>query len=414
MTFRDTSERVRAALIGKPLGHSYSKLIHEKFGYGYDLVETDERDLEKLLRSGEYTGFNVTVPYKKTVIPLLDELDPSAAEVGSVNTIKARKRRLIGYNTDVYGMEKMLAHAGINLYGRTVMILGTGGTSLTATKVSRRGGAKDVIVVGRNSPVNYENCYLRKGVNVIINATPVGMFPSDEESPIRVEDFKELEGVADAIYNPLRTKLVRNALAEGVRATGGLKMLVEQAVRAAEIFTDGFISDGVADKIYREIRSASCGVAFIGMPGSGKTTLGKAAAKLLKKKFIDTDEEIEKRCGKSIPEIFGQDGEEYFRKVESEVIADAAKERNAVVATGGGAVLREENRYMLRKNSVIINVERKLENLERDGRPLSSSEEKLAAMYRERYPIYRDLGDFCIENDGSVKQAEEKIKEILA
>ena len=413
MTLRDNPAGVRAALIGKPLGHSYSKTVHEKLGYPYDLLEVDEKDIEKLLRSEKYTGFNVTVPYKKTVIPLLDELDPSAAEVGAVNTIKVRKRRLIGYNTDVYGMEKMLAASGINLYGKTVMILGTGGTSLTARAVCRRGGAREVIVVGRTSPVNYVNCYTKTGVDVIINTTPVGMYPHDEDCPIRVDAFKGLEGVADVIYNPFRTALVRNALALGIKATGGLKMLVEQAVRAAEIFTDGFISDVVSDRIYREILFSACGVAFIGMPGSGKTALGKYTAELLGKKFIDTDSEIEKRCGKSIPEIFAEDGEEYFRKIESEAIADAASERNAVISTGGGAVLREENRYALLKNSVIINVERRIDALEKSGRPLSSSTEKLAAMYAERCPIYRDLGDFCINNDGSIAQAQQKIKEIV-
>ena len=403
----------RAALIGKPLGHSYSKQIHEKFGYSYDLCETEPEDLGALLRSGKYAGFNVTIPYKKEVIKHLDGLDEVARETGAVNTVKVRNTGLFGYNTDAYGLEFLLRTEGFDVAGKKVMVLGTGGTSHTARYVLKKLGAAEIITVGRTSPVNYENCYAVEGVKMILNATPVGMYPDTDGCPIDPARFPSLEGVADVIYNPLNTALVRKARSLGIKACGGLKMLVAQAVRSAEIFTDAKISPAEAEKVYREVRNNSCGVVFIGMPGSGKTTLGRLTAGITGKEFIDTDEEIEKRFGKSIGRIFAEDGEEVFRKAEEDAICAAAKKRSAVVSTGGGAVLRDSNRFAIRENSMVIAVERRVETLEVSGRPLSRSREKLMEMERVRMPIYRDLADFRINNDGDINSALEKIKEFL-
>jgi len=403
---------MRAALIGKPLGHSYSKIIHEFFGYPYDLCEVDECELPELLRSGRYNGFNVTIPYKKAVIPLLDEVDPSALEIGAVNTVNVRNRRLIGYNTDVLGMEYMLKNAGIELRGKKVMVLGTGGTSLTANAVAKRLGAKEIVTVGRSSAVNYDNCYQHKDVSVIINTTPVGMYPNVTGCPIEVERFPALKGVADVIYNPLRTELLQRAKTMGVKTAGGLRMLVSQAVYAAEIFT-GESREHLTEEVYRKIRTQACNVAFIGMPASGKSTLARLTAEHYGKTFIDTDLEVERLAGKSIPEIFREDGEAVFRRIEAEAVRRACGEKNAVIATGGGAVLREDNRREISRNSVILHVKRDVEKLSTDGRPLSKSVGALIQMQEQRMPIYCDLADFSVCNDGEIAEAFDKIKEIL-
>ncbi|MBP5308695.1 MAG: shikimate kinase, partial [Clostridia bacterium] len=302
---------------------------------------------------------------------------------------------------------------GIDVRGKTVMFLGPGGTSRTAEVVLKRRGAKEIIKVGRNSPVNYANCYLVKGVRAIVNTTPVGMYPDVEGCPIDVSRFDGLESVVDVVYNPLNTLLVRKAGELGVKASGGLLMLVAQAVRSAEIFTGEVFGEGTIEKLFKETRNRACGVAFIGMPGSGKTTLVKMTPELLGKKFTDTDAEAEKIAGKTVEEIFASDGEKVFRDLETEAIRAAAQEKNAVISTGGGAVIREDNRMKLKENSVVIRVVRRVENLCASGRPLSSSIENLRKLESQREPIYRDLADFSVNNDGEISAAFEKIKEFL-
>ena len=401
---------MRAALIGKPLGHSYSKIIHEKFGYGYDLLPIEPEEIEDTLKSGMYGGFNVTVPYKREVMKYLDEVDDTALKIGAVNTVKAEGGKLIGYNTDLGGMEYMLISAGVHLRGKRVMILGTGGSSRTANALANKLGASEIVTVGRTSAVNYSNCH-ECDPEVIINTTPVGMYPDFDACPIDISGFPNLSAVADIVYNPLNTDLLLSARDRGIAFCGGLGMLVSQAVYASEIFT-GMDRKTEIPRILREIRGLACGVVFIGMPGSGKSTLGKYAAELLNKKFVDTDAEIEKIFAKPVSAIFSENGEEAFRNAETEVIRDAARE-NAVVSTGGGAVLRAINRKNIRRNSLVIHVKRDLEKLETAGRPLSASTEKLYAMQCERMPIYRDLADFCVDNNGEPDEAKAKIKEYL-
>lgn len=404
---------MRAALIGKPLGHSYSKLIHEKLGTEYDLLEIEKGDIAPLLKSGKYGGFNVTIPYKREVFSVLDEVDPLAEKIGAVNTVCVRNRRLIGYNTDVLGLEYMLRRADINLKDKTVMILGTGGTSRTANAAAERAGAKKVITVGRTSPVNYENCYGFQDVQVIINTTPVGMYPNTCGCPININGFKNLSAVADVIYNPLNTRLILDAKGRGLKASGGLSMLVSQAVYASALFYGQPAKEEQIERIIREIRTLSCGITLIGMPGSGKSTLGKMVAEYFNKQFTDTDKTVESAAGKSIPEIFNNDGEGVFRDLETQAVLSAAAKRNAVIATGGGAVLREENRRAMKENSVVILIERSAEKLSTFERPLSYGLEAVKKIERERMPIYRDLADFCISNEGNIEDAFDRIKEIL-
>ncbi len=403
---------MRAALIGKPLGHSYSKDIHEKLGYSYDLLEVEKQDIKGLLRSGGYVGFNVTIPYKKEMIKYLDEIDDNALSVGAVNTVFVRNGRLIGYNTDILGMEYLIKSNGFNLKDKRVMILGTGGTSLTANTVCMRANAKEIITVGRSAVINYENCYAYANVDYIINTTPVGMSPNENACPIEVERFTNLEGVIDVIYNPFKTDLVIRARAMGVKAVGGLQMLVAQAVYAAEIFTQNPFKTQVIDQIYKQIRLEKYGVAFIGMPSSGKTTLAKNIAQFTGKPHIDTDCEIAKLAKKTVPKIFMEDGEFAFRNMESRVVAEFLN-KNAVVSTGGGAVLKKENAFKIARNSVVVLVERDVEKLSLEGRPLSTSYEKLKIMQSERMPFYRVLADFCVDNNGEIDSAAQAIREIL-
>ena len=246
---------MRAALIGKPLGHSYSKIIHERLGYGYDLVELDECEILPLLKGQKYNGFNVTIPYKKTVMPLLDFISDEAREIGSVNTVVVRNSRLFGYNTDYYGLEYLVNDAGIDMVGKSVLILGTGGTSATSKVLCRKLGASKITVVGRSSTINYSNCYKCTDVQIVINTTPVGMYPNVDEIPIDLSLFPLLEGVIDVVYNPLNTDLLLQAKALGVKCAGGLKMLVAQAVFASELFTDSKYEAGLIDKLFKEIQT---------------------------------------------------------------------------------------------------------------------------------------------------------------
>lgn len=401
---------MRVALIGKPLGHSYSKAIHERFGYPYELLEVDEGNVANLLREGGYDGFNVTIPYKKMVIPLLDEIDEKAMEIGAVNTVCVRNRRLIGYNTDFYGLDYLLESNGVDVKDKVVMVLGAGGTSQTAKAVLNSRGAKRIVTVGRREKVNYDNCYNEKGVSVIINTTPVGMYPNVGESPIEVGKFSGLEWVVDVVYNPFRTKLVVDALSRGVKAVGGLKMLVAQAVYASNLFTGSQYGEEDIEKAYIDLLLEKTNLALVGMPSSGKTTLGRELARLLGKQFVDIDEEIVKLAGKSIPEIFSAQGEEFFRFLEADVLKEAFEGVGKIISTGGGSVFREENRRAMLSNSVIIHVKRGVEKLSQEGRPLSSSVERLKEMERERMPIYCDLADFSIDNNGDIQDAFNKLK----
>ena len=392
-------------LIGRTLKHSYSKTIHNLLGdYPYDLYELEPNELESFIDSG-ITGFNVTIPYKTEIIPLLDQIDDAAKEIGAVNTVVIRGGKKIGYNTDFAGMEYMLFSAGISLKDKTVMILGTGGTSKTATAVAKKNGAKEVIIVSRSGQVNYENCYDFTGVEVIINTTPVGMFPNSYNKPIDISKFSKLEGVADVIYNPSLTALCNDAKELGLKQVNGLSMLVAQAKYAYEKFFDKRIDDVIIEEIYNKIYSEKINVVLIGMPGSGKSTVGREVAKQLNREFIDTDEEIVKRAGVDIPTLFKEKGEAYFRKLESEVIKDVGKLTGKVIATGGGVVKDILNKYPLHSNGKIFYIDRKVELLASEGRPLSKSKEEIIRLYEERKDKYLAFSDVKIENNGKLENA---------
>ena len=398
-------EQGRYGLIGRTLKHSYSKIIHEKFGeYSYDLFELEPNQLESFSQSG-LNGFNVTIPYKKDIIKYLDEIDDFAKRVGAVNTVVNRKGKLYGYNTDFKGMLYMLKRANITLTGKNVLILGSGGTSNTALAVANYCKAKGVFVVSRKGDINYDNCYDIKDINVIINTTPVGMYPNAYNTPIDIDRFLSLEGVVDAIYNPSTTMLAYNAKKRGLKYTTGLPMLVAQAKYAMEYFLDKVYDDGIIESIIGEILSETQNLVFIGMPSSGKSTIGKMVAEKLGREFVDTDALIEQRENRSIPQIFESDGEEYFRKVESQVIGEVCKQSNKVIATGGGAVKRQENEYAIKCNSVVVYIDRDIDLLISDGRPLSKDKDTIKRLYNERKDLYNKIADEKVENNGDIDSA---------
>lgn len=397
---------MKYCLIGKKLGHSYSKIIHEMQGLDYSLAEVEESALCDFVK-GDYDGFNVTIPYKKDIIPLLDEIDESAKQIGAVNTVLRKGGRLYGYNTDVFGMEFALKRAKISLKDKVIMILGTGGTSLTATAVCKRAGAKEVVYVSRNGVLNYKNCYDCK-VDVIINTTPVGMFPAVGEKPVELARFIGLEGVFDCIYNPLRTNLIIEAEGLGLKCSGGLPMLVAQGLKAEEIWLGKEVEESSYEEILKAIEGEKKNIVLIGMPSCGKTTVAKLLAKKTGKEVVDTDELIFKRQGLKPSEIIEKLGESYFRDKESLAVKEASEQNGVIIATGGGAVLREENVTALKRNGILFYLERSVEKLIDEDRPLSKNG-AIGRLFELRKPIYEGVCDKKVSNDGDVNKAVEEI-----
>ena len=387
-------------LIGKKLGHSYSKLIHGKFAdYEYDLLETDEEGLEALIKSEEYGGFNVTIPYKKTVMQYCDELSEVAQKIGSVNTIvKYRDGRIKGFNTDYYGFGYLLDDMGIDPEGKHCLVLGSGGASLTVQTVLADRGSAKITVVSRTGEVNYDNVYEQTDAQIIVNTTPVGMYPDNGRYPVKASRFPECEGVLDLIYNPDKTKLVLDAIAADIPASGGLKMLVAQAKEACEQFIGVQIEDEALKNVHDEVRRETLNLILIGMPGAGKTTLGREMAESMGREFIDIDEEIVKREGMSIPEIFSSKGEAYFRKVETEILEQACIRSGVVIATGGGIIKNKKNYFIMKQNGTLIWIKRDLDKLETEGRPISMSM-PIEKIYEERKDIYAKWSDYFINNN---------------
>ena len=371
------------------------------------------------MRAKDFKAINVTIPYKRDVIPYLDEISPSAKEIGAVNTIVNRGGKLSGYNTDMLGMEALIRRIGLDLAGKTVLILGTGGTSHTAQYVAKHLGAGKVVTVsrsGRGGSVTYEDApRLYPDAAVILNTTPAGMFPNVDAQAIDLSLFPALEGVADVVYNPLRTQLVQQAHALGLPAEGGLYMLVGQAVAAVEIFLDRKLDPDALDKVFQAVFADKESIVLTGMPGSGKTTVGKLLAEQLGRRFYDSDDEITSRTGRTPNEIIRADGEAAFRDVERDVIAALSLEPGCVIATGGGAILREENIRHLRANGRIFFLDRKPEDiLPTDDRPLSSDRAALKKRYDERYPIYTATADSMLPVTGSPEDVAAAIRKELA
>ena len=402
---------MKCGLLGRKLGHSYSPQIHGLLGdYSYDLFEKEPEELASFLKNGDFTGINVTIPYKKDVIPYLDALSPAAQKIGSVNTIVRRADgSLFGHNSDYFGFVSLVKHSGIAVEGKKVLVLGSGGTSnMVVTALKDLGAAP--VVISRSGESNYGNLHLHSDASVIVNATPVGMYPNTGVSPIDLNRFPKLDGVLDVIYNPAKTQLLLDAESLGIPHENGLWMLVAQAKEASEYFTGKKLSDDMIARIHHKLSRQMKNIVLIGMPGCGKSTIGNLLARKLGRKFVDADEEIIQLAGKSIPEIFAQDGEEIFREWETMALEHLGKQSGLVIATGGGCVTRQRNYPALHQNGSIVWLERDLSLLPTDGRPLSQSN-RLEEMYAVRKPMYEAFADVRVANTGS---PEDTVTEILS
>lgn len=408
---------MKYGLIGERLGHSFSKIIHEQLAdYEYELRELASDQLDEFMRRRDFLGINVTMPYKESVIPYLDEIDGAAGEIGAVNTVVNRDGRLYGYNTDFYGLRKLFTKFGIEVEGKKAVILGTGATSKTAAAVLRSLNVGRIVNVSRSpqkKSIGYDDLYRdHTDADVIVNTTPVGMYKELFASPVDLATFKKLTAYVDVIFNPLRTEAMLDAQSKGISAVGGLYMLVEQAVRASEIFLDTEYPEGTTDDIYSSILKDKENIILIGMPSSGKSTVGEIIARRLGRPFIDTDQIITEEIGMSIKDFFTLHGEEEFRRIESRVITRLAPAGSAVISTGGGAVLRKENLRCLRYNGRIYFIDRPLEYLiPTDSRPLSQTKEAIERLYNERYPIYCRECDEKIVADCDTDGVADKILE---
>ena len=396
--------------IGKKLTHSFSKEIHAKLAdYKYELIELSEDEIAPFFTQKEFAAINVTIPYKQTVIPYLDSISTVAQRIGAVNTVVNKDGRLFGYNTDYYGMKTLIERLGLDLRGKKVLLLGTGDTGKTARIVATDLGAAQILTVSRKKTaqhISYEEALsAHTDAQVIINTTPAGMYPDCQSQAIDIAGFWQLEGVVDAVYNPLCTKLVLAAKQRGIKAEGGLFMLVMQAVVAVENFLDTAIDKELARQIYASMLAAKQNIVLSGMPGSGKSTVGSLLA-ADGFEFIDTDAEIEKRCGCSIKELINNKGEAYFRNLETAVIRDVSSVSGRIISTGGGAILKEENVSCLKQNGKIFFLNADLNRLQAtDSRPLSDTREKLAALYEQRMGIYLATADVTVP-DLPTPQAE--------
>lgn len=386
-------------LLGRKLGHSFSVQIHRELGNDrYCLIELEPEQLGEFFRREDIGGLNVTMPYKREVMQYCDVLSEEAQEIGSVNTIVRRADGLLyGYNTDAYGLEFMVKQSDVDFSGKKTLVLGSGGASLMAQYVAKKLGASEVVAVSRNGENNYNNLSRHSDAAVIVNATPVGMYPDTGKAPIDLKQFPNCEGVLDLVFNPLRTALLIQAAQLEIPYKNGLSMLVAQAKAAEELFFDVKIDDSENQRIYKKLYTDTENIVLIGMPGSGKSTVGAALAKLTGRELVDIDSEIEKEAGCKVAEIFSKRGEPEFRRLESEMIEKTGKRSGIIIAAGGGAVKNENNYAPLHQNGRIYHLERELSLLPRDGRPLSQGTD-LKKMYSERLPSYKMFRDVCVEN----------------
>lgn len=403
---------MNCGLLGGKLGHSYSPQIHSRLGnYPYRLIEKSSEEIGDFMKNGDFTGLNVTIPYKSTVIPYCASLSPIAARLGAVNTIVRQKDgTLFGHNSDYFGFDTMLRRSGLSVAGKKVLVLGTGGASKTAVAVLQDHGA-DVVIISRSGENNYSNLRLYADASVIVNTTPVGMYPNTGVAPLSLDIFPQLEGVLDVIYNPARTQLLLDAEKRGIVAMNGLLMLVAQAKESAEWFTGKPVADEQINDIHALLRKQMENIILIGMPGSGKSTVGQIIAQRTGKAFVDADALIAEKAGCPIPEIFATQGEAGFRAIETQVLAEIGKSSGMVIATGGGCVTREENYPLLHQNGTIFYLQRNISQLPTDGRPLSQAN-PLEELYRIRKPLYEGFADYTIDNNSTAADAAEKILRI--
>ncbi len=396
-------------LLGRHLSHSYSPAIHGYFGdYVYELFDIPPEDLGDFLKHGSFTGLNVTSPYKQAVIPYLDALSPLAQKLGAVNTIvRQADGKLVGHNSDYYGFRSALDRSGLDLKGKKILILGSGGASSVGKAVLEAAGAQ-VVVISRRGESHYENLYLHKDASCIVNATPVGMYPENGSRLVDLGLFPKLEAVFDMIYNPARTMLLLDAQDRGIPACNGLWMLVAQAWESACWFTGQPIPKERILWAYRALRGRMENMILIGMPGCGKSTVGKALAAQMQRPFVDVDAYIEAQANKTVPEIFREFGESYFRALETQALESLCKESGLVIASGGGAVTQLHNHHLLRQNGRVFYLHRSLEALAREGRPLSAAE-NLEEMFKNRREYYEKARDFTVDNCGKIQDTVQQI-----
>lgn len=403
--------------IGEKLGHSFSKEIHNALAdYDYRLQELKREELPEFFEKKEFKAINVTIPYKQDVIPYLYWISNEAKAINAVNTIVNKDGKLYGYNTDFYGLKALIERENVSLKGKKVAILGSGGTSNTAFAVANNMGASVVFKVSRNSKegyITYEELYEKfTDCEIIINTTPCGMYPKIGVSAVDLDKLPKVEAVFDAVYNPLKSKLVSDAKKKNITAVGGLYMLVSQAAFAVKKFIDAPVDNEKVEEIFKNLYKEKMNIALIGMPASGKTSVGKVLSQNLKKSFVDSDEEIIKRENKEIPEVFCEFGEDYFREVEKNVIHDISMCNAQIISTGGGAVLNSENIDNLKGNARVYFLDRPLDMLiTTSDRPLSSNRADLEKRYNERYEIYKKSADVIIDGSGTVEDVAKLIEE---
>lgn len=407
-------------LIGKTLKHSFSKLVHEALtDYGYELYPLPtEEEFHHFMQERNFRGINVTIPYKQDVIPYCESLDEKAKAIGAVNTIVNRQGKLYGYNTDFDGFLYQCQQCGIVLRDKNILILGTGGTFRTVSAVAREEGAKNIFVASRRAGeglYSYEQVVqpdFASQIQVIINTSPVGMYPNNQDQVLSLSPFKDLTGVVDVVYNPLSSNLILEAKERKIPASGGLPMLVAQAKFAAEYFSQTTIPDQSMEKVLCQIGRKQSNLVLIGMPACGKSTLGRNCAKIMGRQFVDLDEALSKKAGKTIPELFAQEGEEVFRQLETEICQEYGKQNGLVLSTGGGVVTREGNIQALSQNGVFVYITRPLEQLDiGKNRPLSQSRDDLAQLFAQREPLYKKTAHCTIENNDMVHIVGKRIQE---
>ena len=405
---------LKCGLLGRKLGHSYSPAIHSMLSdYSYELFEREPEQLKDFLLHGDWDGINVTIPYKKTVLPYCRELSPLAKEIGSVNTIVRRPDgSLFGDNTDAYGFESLVKKSGIEVRGKKALVLGSGGASVTVVAVLKRLGAASVTVISRSGEDNYDNIRKHADAKIIVNTTPLGMYPNNGQAAVDLKAFPNCEGVLDVVYNPARTALLLQAESLGIAHAGGLYMLVAQAKRSSEIFTGSSIPDSETERIEKLLSAQMQNIILIGMPSSGKSTIAAALGKKLGRPVYEADALIEEEAGMDIPAIFAAHGEDYFRKLETQVLKKLGALSGAVISTGGGSVTREENYAPLHQNGRIIWLLRDTDKLDKTGRPVSLRSD-LNELYARREPMYARFADLKADNNGNIEDTLVQIMEAL-
>jgi shikimate dehydrogenase len=426
LTFKVRSRKrgndMKYGLIGEHLGHSFSKQIQTRIAeienvkdYDYQLVELDKEEFKEFMEKKDFKGINVTIPYKKDVIPYLDEMDESAKAIGAVNTIINVDGKLKGYNTDFGGFLYMVKAHNVHMEGKKVLIIGNGGACAAVKAVCKHENAKDIVIVSRSAnrgAIGYDEMYTSHlDADIVVNTSPVGMFPNIANAPIDVSWFHKLECVLDVVYNPILTRLCFEAQEADIKRVIGLEMLIAQAKYTFEIFENMSFDDSIIDEIKKEMLKDRCNIVLIGMPSAGKTTIGKMLEEKLGKEFFDLDDMIIAKAGKSIPEIFQESGEAGFRAIETEVAIEASKMNNKIIATGGGVVKHKVNMDFLRLNGITIFIDRDIDKLisSDPNRPLSSSKQALQQMYKERYPLYQKYAAYVAVNNANIEETVDDI-----